>query len=57
MKVVPSNLDISGFSHRFNELSEELVRIVASLHQHAAESLDAPLARTSFHGSSKQKFG
>lgn len=61
MRTVPSDSDINGFSHCPNELSEELVRTVASLHQRAAEpqSLGAPLARTSSQGfgSSKRKFG
>ena len=61
MRGVSAYSDISSFSHRPNELSEELVRTVASIHQRAAESqlLGAPLARTPSHGngSSKRKFG
>lgn len=61
MTTVSSDSDFSSFSHRPNELSEELVRTVASLHQRAAESqqLGAPLARTPSlgFGSSKRKFG
>ena len=47
-KVAPSDLDISGLCNRPNELGEELVRVVASLHQRAAESLTVvTLATTS----------
>jgi hypothetical protein len=57
--VVTSDADISGFSRRPSELSEELVRTVALLHQRAAESHSVgALARTgSGFTSSKRKLG
>jgi hypothetical protein len=54
--VTAPDPDISGFSHRPNELSEELVRTVALLHQRAAESHSATgLSRTSSGISSSRR--
>lgn len=54
--VIAPDPDISSFSHRPNELSEELVRTVALLHQRAAESHSATgLSRTSSGISSSRR--
>ncbi|KAG0620131.1 hypothetical protein M758_4G191500 [Ceratodon purpureus] len=58
-KVVSSESDINDLNNRPNELSEELVRVVVSLHQRAADSPTVlALARNNSQalGSSMRKF-
>ncbi|XP_024369230.1 uncharacterized protein [Physcomitrium patens] len=60
MRAATSNSDANQLSYRPNELSEELVRTVASLHQRAAESCSlSALARSTSQAfaSSKRNFG
>uniref|UniRef100_A0A7I4ACI1 C2H2-type domain-containing protein n=1 Tax=Physcomitrium patens TaxID=3218 RepID=A0A7I4ACI1_PHYPA len=60
VRGVSSDSDLSGLVHRPNELSEELVRTVASLHQRASESHSTgALIRTTSQdfGSSMRKIG